>query len=105
MHKVEFPKFQPQKELMDYLECLFGVDTFNKSGVTSAASTYLKYVWNMYKVDLKKNPRYENPPMILEREWKALIEDAKEKKREKKEKYHLVHLGKLHFEFNTFNFL
>jgi hypothetical protein len=26
------------------------------------------------------NPRYECPPSIPEREWKALIDDAKEKK-------------------------
>jgi hypothetical protein len=29
---------------------------------------------------LKQNDRYERPLMIPEREWKALIEDAKEKK-------------------------
>ena len=29
---------------------------------------------------LKLNDRYENPLIIPEREWKALIEDAKEKK-------------------------
>jgi hypothetical protein len=32
-----------KKELMDYLEGLFGVDTFNKKVVTSAAGEYLKY--------------------------------------------------------------
>jgi hypothetical protein len=28
---------------------------------------------------LEKNPRYENAPSIPEREWKAIIDDAKEK--------------------------
>jgi hypothetical protein len=29
---------------------------------------------------LAVNPRYDHPPSIPEREWKALIDDAKEKK-------------------------
>jgi hypothetical protein len=28
---------------------------------------------------LVRKPRYENPPSIPEREWKAIIDDAKEK--------------------------
>jgi hypothetical protein len=28
---------------------------------------------------LEGNTRYEHPPSILEREWKAIIDDAKEK--------------------------
>jgi hypothetical protein len=28
---------------------------------------------------LAGNPRYESPPSIPEREWKAIIDDAKEK--------------------------
>jgi hypothetical protein len=27
---------------------------------------------------LAGNPRYEHPPSILEREWKVIIDDAKE---------------------------
>jgi hypothetical protein len=34
----------------------------------------------MYRNNLKKNDRYQRPIMIPEREWKALNEDAKEKK-------------------------
>lgn len=75
-----------QKELMDYLEGLFREDTFNKSGFTFVTSTYLKYAQDMYRVHLQKNPRYEHLPMIPEREWKALIKDAKEKKLRKKGK-------------------
>jgi hypothetical protein len=33
-----------KKELMDYLESLFGVDTFNKTLATTAAGKYLKYM-------------------------------------------------------------
>jgi hypothetical protein len=38
-----------KKELMDYLEGLFGVDTFNKKEVTSATGEYLKYMWDVYR--------------------------------------------------------
>jgi hypothetical protein len=69
-----------KKELMDYLEILFGVDTFNKTLATAAAGQYLKYTRETYRKHLKQNDRYEHPLMIPEREWKALIEDAKEKK-------------------------
>jgi hypothetical protein len=69
-----------KKELMDYLESLFGVDTFNKTLATAATGQYLKYTWETYRKHLKQNDRYEHPLMIPEREWKALIEDAKEKK-------------------------
>jgi hypothetical protein len=65
---------------MDYLEILFGVDTFNKTLATAAVSQYLKYMRETYRMHLKQNDRYECSLMIPEREWKALIEDAKEKK-------------------------
>jgi hypothetical protein len=67
-----------KKELMDYLEGLFGVDTFNKKEVTSAVGEYLKYTRDVYRRSLAGNPRYEHPPSIPEREWKAIIDDAKE---------------------------
>jgi hypothetical protein len=38
-----------KKELMDYLEGLFGVDTFNKKVVTSAVGEYLKYTRDVYR--------------------------------------------------------
>ena len=64
---------------MDYLEGLFGVDTFNTKVVTSVASEYLKYTRDVYRRNLARNPRYERPPSIPEREWKEIIDDAKEK--------------------------
>ena len=63
---------------MDYLEGLIGVDTFNTKAVTSAAGEYLKYTRDVYRQILARNPRYDHPPSIPEREWKAIIDDAKE---------------------------
>ena len=65
---------------MDYLEGLFRVDTVNKTIVSSAVGQHIKYTHGNYRVHLENNPLYEHPLMILEREWKALIEDSKEKK-------------------------
>jgi hypothetical protein len=62
---------------MDYLECLFGVDTFNNTLATATASQYLKYTRETYRKHLKQNDRYEHLLIITKREWKALIEDAK----------------------------
>jgi hypothetical protein len=67
-----------KKELMDYLEGLFGVDTFNTKAVTYAVDEYLKYMQDVYRRSLARNPRYERAPLIPEREWKAIIYDAKE---------------------------
>jgi hypothetical protein len=40
--------------------------------------TYLKYVRDQYRVQLKKNPKYDCPLAIPEREWKNIQEDTKE---------------------------
>ena len=45
-----------KKKVMDYLEGMFWVDTFNRNRVTLIASTYLKYVRDIYRVQLQKNP-------------------------------------------------
>jgi hypothetical protein len=68
-----------KKELMDSLEGLFGVDTFNTKVVTSTVGEYLKYTQDVYRQSLARNPRYEHPPSIPKREWKTIIDDAKEK--------------------------
>jgi len=68
-----------KKDIIDHLVVLFG-DPFNKIGVISLASTYLKYVKDEYKVHLQTNPSYECPPMILKSELNNLLEDANEKK-------------------------
>jgi hypothetical protein len=69
-----------KKELMDYLEILFGVDTFNNTLATAVTGQYLKSMRETYRKNLKQNYRYEHLLMIPEREWKTLIEDTEEKK-------------------------
>ena len=54
---------------------LFG-DIFNKYETTSRVDTYLKYVRDQYRVQLKKNPKYDRPLAIPEREWKNIQEDT-----------------------------
>ena len=56
---------------------LFG-HIFNKSKITLRVNTYLKYFRDQYRVQLKKNPKYDCPLAIPEREWKNIQEDAKE---------------------------
>jgi hypothetical protein len=60
------------------LVSLFG-ETFNKSEITSKVDLYLKYVRDQYRVQLKKkNPKYDHPLVIPEREWKNIQDDTKE---------------------------
>jgi hypothetical protein len=58
---------------------LFDEGTFNKYRVSSKAGAHLKYFWDQYRVHLENNPKYDHPPIILKREWKALNDNAKEK--------------------------
>ena len=73
-----------KKELIDYLEALFGVGTFDRTTVARVADKYLKYTRDTDRTQLKFNPRYERPLAVPKSEWRALIHDGKEK-REKKE--------------------
>ena len=63
---------------MNHMVNLFG-DTFNRKGVTATAGLNLKYVREDYRDNLKINPKHEHPPMVPEKEWKVLMDDAKEK--------------------------
>ena len=63
---------------MNHMVNFFG-DTFNRKGVTAATSLNLKYVRENYRDSLQINKKYDRPPMVPEKEWKALINDAKEK--------------------------
>jgi len=56
-----------KKELVVYLEYLFKVDTFNKTGVTTTVKKTLKYVRDQHRVYLGDSPNYELPPMILKK--------------------------------------
>jgi hypothetical protein len=64
-------------ELISHMVNLFG-NTFNKKVVTQLAGESLKYTRAQYRKRLEENLKYEHPPMVSEKEWKALIEDAKE---------------------------
>jgi hypothetical protein len=56
---------------------LFG-NTFNKKVVTKLAGENLKYTKAQYRDKLQIDLKHECPPMVFEKEWKALIEDVKE---------------------------
>ena len=73
-------------EQMKKMVGMFGEGTFNKTGVTSKAGLYLKYLWDQYRVHLQKNLKYEHPLAIPEREWKTLVEDTNEKALQKEGK-------------------
>ena len=75
-----------KNELINKLVGLFGEGSFNKYGVSSKASAYLKYMRDKYRVHLQQKPKYEHPQMIPKREWKALQDDAKEKMLQKEGK-------------------
>ena len=63
---------------MNHMVSFFG-DTFNRKGVTTAASLNLKYVGADYRDNLQINTKYECPSMVPKKEWKVLMDDAKEK--------------------------
>jgi hypothetical protein len=56
---------------------LFG-NTFNKKVVTKLADKNLKYTRAQYRDKLQIDLKHERPPMVFKKEWKTLIEDAKE---------------------------
>ena len=64
---------------------LFG-NAFNKIGVTLAVGLNLKYVRDRNRVNLQNKIKYECPLMVLEKEWKALMDDAKKKELRKQGK-------------------
>ena len=94
-----------KKELMYFFEGFFKVYTFNKSATISATSQYLKYTWDMYMVHLKKNPRHEHLPWFQRGSGRSSLMMKRKRNWKKEETCQLVPQGKLHFEFNTFNFL
>ena len=53
-------------------------NTFKKKVVTKLADENLKQTRAQYREKLKLDLKHERPPMVPEKEWKALIEDAKE---------------------------
>ena len=55
------------------------VNLFDKKVVRKLADENLKYTRAQYREKLQLDLKHELPSMVLEKEWKALIEDAKEK--------------------------
>ena len=66
-------------DMTNRLVILFEKDTFDTSKVQQKARKHLKIVQDQYRVHLENNPRHEHPQMIPSMEWKALVEDGKEK--------------------------
>ena len=66
-------------DLTNRLVGLFRKVTFDTSKVLQKAGKHINIVRYQYRVHLEKNPRYERSPMIPSMEWKALMEDGKEK--------------------------
>ena len=67
-----------KKELIRHLVGYFGAETFNQEGVLKKCGQHLKIVRDQYRGHLANNLKYEHPPMIPQREWKALLEDGRE---------------------------
>ena len=61
---------------------LFG-PIFNQKRVQTIAGKYINSVQDNYRANIRKYPNYEHPGLIPEREWDALVEDGKEKKKRK----------------------
>jgi hypothetical protein len=53
-------------------------NTFNKKVVTKLVGKNLKYTRAQYRDKLRIDLKNECPPMVFEKEWKTLIEDAKD---------------------------
>ena len=84
--------------LTNCLVILFGKNTFDTSKVLQKVGKHLKIVRDQYRVHLENNLRYECPPMIPSMEWKALVEDGKEKGlRKSGNLYHQVEQGGMQF--------
>ena len=66
-------------ELIARLVGFFGAGTFNHKKVLEKAGQHLHIVRDQYRNNLAKHPKYERPPMIPTREWKGLLDDAREK--------------------------
>ena len=75
-----------KKELLDYLEGLFGVGTFDRTTIAWVVGKYLKYTRDTYRTHLKFNHRYDRHLTVSESEWRALIHDGKEKRAKKEGK-------------------
>ena len=58
---------------------LFGSETFNRAKVLKKVNQHMNILRDQFRIHLERNPRYELPPMISTREWKALVDNGKER--------------------------
>ena len=65
---------------------MFDNDNFNGVEVLKKVGQHIKIVRDQFRVHLERNPKYECHPMIPIREWKALVEDGKERALRKERK-------------------
>ena len=63
---------------MNHMVKLFG-DTFNRNCVLATVGLNLKYVREDYRDNFQINTKYECPPMVPKKEWKARMDDENEK--------------------------
>ena len=63
-------------DLIDHMVNLFS-NTFNKKVVTNLADDNLKYRRSQYREKLQLDLKHKRPPIVSEKEWKALIEEEK----------------------------
>jgi hypothetical protein len=87
-------------------------NTFNKKVVSKLGGENLKYTKAQYRDKLQIDLKHEYPPMVSKKEWKPLIEDAKENFLKNKDDNHqLVKQGTTHvilsvkYEHLCFSFL
>jgi hypothetical protein len=64
-------------DLINHMVNLFG-NTFNKKVVSKLDGENLKYTRAQYRDKLQIYLKHKRPPMVSEKEWKALIEGEKE---------------------------
>ena len=66
-------------ELTNWLVSMFGNKIFNRVAVLKKVGQYMNIIWDVYRVHLERNPRYECPLMIPSRDWKSLVEYGKDR--------------------------
>ena len=66
-------------ELINRLVVMFDSETFNRAEVLKKVGQHMQIVMDQFRVHIERNPRYELPPMISTREWKALVDNGKER--------------------------
>ena len=59
---------------------------FDRTTIAQVVGKYLKYTRDTYRTHLQINSKYKHPLTVSEREWRALIDDGKEKKAKKERK-------------------